>query len=180
MGILKRNFYTKNTLIVARELLGKTLCRRDNNVIYKGKIVETEAYTQDELACHAFRGKTPRAKVLFEKGGTCYVYFIYGMHYCINVVTDNEGFGSAVLIRALEPLENISSTNGPAKLTKAMNITTALNDLDMTDENSDLWIEDAPKIFDKNIIQTTRIGISAAKELPWRFYIKNNIWISRK
>lgn len=180
MDILKRKFYTKNTLVVARELLGKTLCRRDGNIIYKGKIVETEAYTQDEPACHAFRGKTPRAKVLFDKGGICYVYFVYGMHYCVNVVTEKEGFGAAVLIRALEPIENLSNTNGPAKLTKEMNITKELNNVDMTTGKSDIWIEDAHDISDENIIQTVRIGIKAAVDLPWRFYIKDNKWVSKK
>lgn len=180
MTILTRKFYTRNTLIVARELLGKTLCRRDGDIIYKGKIVETEAYTQEEPACHAYRGKTKRAKVLFEKGGTSYVYFVYGMHYCVNAVTDKEDYGAAVLIRALEPLENISNTNGPAKLTKAMNITKELNNLDMTSGKTDIWIEDADEISNENVIQTIRVGIKSAVELPWRFYIKDNKWVSKK
>jgi len=177
--MLKKEFYLRNTLDVAKELLGCTLCRRlEDGRILKGKIVETEAYTQDEKACHAFRGITKRSKTLFCEGGISYVYFIYGMYHCFNAVTEREGRGSAVLIRALEPLEGLEGTNGPSKLCRAMEITKELNEIDLTNPNSQIWIEEGQK--PKEVIQTTRIGIKEATELPWRFYIKDNKWVSKK
>lgn len=175
---MDKSFYNQNTIIVAKELLGKNLCHKVGDIVYKGMIVETEAYRQEDPACHAHCGLTPRNKVMFENGGISYVYFIYGMHFCINVVTERKGYGSAVLIRALEPIENIDNSNGPAKLTKAMHITKEENGLDLTNINSNLWIEENQNIEEENIIQTTRIGINKAIELPWRFYIKDNPWVS--
>lgn len=180
MNILKRKFFARNTVVVAKELLGKILCRRYGNVICKGKIVEVEAYTQDDPACHAYKGMTERNKQLFSKPGTAYVYFTYGMHYCLNIVTEKEGYGSGVLIRALEPVENIDRTNGPALITRAMNITKEQNGCDITTGKSEIWIEDAENICDKDIIQTVRIGIKSAADYPRRFYIGNNIWVSKK
>lgn len=180
MGIIEREFYAQDTLIVAKALLGKILCRKVDGCVLKGVIVETEAYTQEDPASHSYRGATKRAKTLFSKPGTSYVYFIYGMHHCVNVVTDREGYGSAVLIRALEPLENIDNTNGPSKLCKAMKITRELNENDFTSLNSPLWLEHGNKINDADIMQTTRIGIKKAIDYPWRFYIKANKWVSKK
>lgn len=179
MQIIERKFYEKDTIEVAKNLLGKTLCRRDGDKIYRGKIVETEAYKQEDEACHAFRGKTKRAKTLFEKAGTVYVYLIYGMYHCVNIVTEAEDYGSAVLIRALEPIDTILDTNGPAKLCRAMNITRDLNEVDATDSNSPVWIESGEDIPSGRIIQTTRIGIKVAVDYPWRFYIKGNKWVSK-
>lgn len=182
--ILKRDFYNKDALTVARLLLGHIICRKfDDGRIYKAKIVETEAYTQDEPSCHAYCGITKRSKTLFEQAGTLYVYFTYGMYYCANVVTDKKGFGSAVLIRGVEPLTKLgeySKTNGPAKFCKAFDITTDLNEIDITKKSSKVWIEQGENISDKDVIQTTRIGITKATQLPWRFYIKNNIHVSKK
>jgi len=100
------------------------------------------------------------------------------MYHCFNAVTEREGRGSAVLIRALEPLEGLEGTNGPSKLCRAMEITKELNEIDLTNPNSQIWIEEGQK--PKEVIQTTRIGIKEATELPWRFYIKDNKWVSKK
>lgn len=180
MKVIPKSFYKQNTLTVAKQLLGKVLCRRVGERILRGIIVETEAYTQDEPSCHAYRGVTNRSKTLFEEGGIAYVYFIYGMYHCMNVVTDKKGYGSAVLIRALEPLENLDNTNGPAKLCKELEITRELNETDLTTSKSGLWIEFGDDIREENIITTERIGIKSATDYPWRFYIKHNKCVSKK
>lgn len=180
MDKIERDFFARNTLIVAKELLGNVLCVKTGDKICRGIIVETEAYTQDDPACHAYRGFSERSKSLFSKPGTLYVYLIYGIHYCANIATEKENFGSGVLMRALEPLENICDTNGPAKLCKAMQITKNLDGCDVTAGKPPVWLEYGKKINPKNIIQTTRIGISKAKDYDWRFYIKDNKWVSKK
>ena len=177
--VLKRSFYANPTLDVARGLIGCVLCRRINGQIFRGKIVETEAYVQEDPACHAFRGKTKRNEVMFGKPGFAYVYFTYGMHYCINAVTEKEGRGCAVLIRALEPLEgNLTSTNGPARLCKSLGITKELNGVDLTSSKSPVWIEEGVKTDE--IVTTVRIGIKQAADYPWRFYLKESRWVSKK
>ena len=178
MVLLGKKFYSQDTVTVARELLGKVLCRRINNKILRGIICETEAYTQDEPACHAFKGKTNRCDVMFREGGFCYVYFIYGMHYCMNVVTEKEGRGCAVLVRALEPLDGLTGTNGPSRLCKTFGITKELNGVDLRSNLSPLWIEEGEKPLE--IVTSARIGISSAVDYPWRFYIKDSGWVSRK
>ncbi len=180
MAIIKREFYARNTLDVAKALLGQILCRRVGGEVRKGKIVEVEAYMQEDPACHAYRGKTPRAKTLFCKPGTSYVYFIYGMHHCVNIVTDRENYGSGVLIRALEPVQNIDNTNGPSRLCKALNITREQNETDVTALESDLWLEYGDDIESDDIVQTTRIGLKVGVDTPWRFYLKDNKWVSKK
>lgn len=180
MDILKRNFYNRATLQVAKDLLGCKLCRKIDGEVLSGIIVETEAYTQDDPACHAYRGKTPRSITLFKKPGIAYVYFVYGMHYCFNVVTENEGTAGAVLIRALEPLAPVLNTNGPAKLCKSLSISKDLNEVDLVSGNSILWIERGNEISHLNIETTTRIGIKQAADYPWRFYIKDNKFVSKK
>lgn len=180
MTVLKRKFFARDTTLVARDLLGKILCRREGGTVFKGKIVEVEVYTQDDPACHAYRGFSERTKSLFEQPGTAYVYFTYGMHYCINIVTDKKGYASGVLIRALEPVQNINNTNGPAKLTKAMNITRLHDGIDVTTGKNEIWIEDAEAVDNDCIIQTVRIGISRAIDYKRRFYIKDNKWVSKK
>lgn len=183
MEIIKSDFFSRNTVDVAKSLLGQVLCRQINNQMLRGLIVETEAYTQEDPSCHAYRGITNRSKILFDNPGTIYVYFTYGMHHCVNVVTEEKGRGCAVLIRAIEPIEpfNIEQqTNGPAKLCKAFNITRELNGLDGTKEKSGIWFEYGEELSPKNIIQTTRIGIKAAADYPWRFYIKDNKFVSKK
>ena len=184
MNILNENFFRQNTLLVAKNLLGKILCRKfeDGSVLY-GKIVETEAYTQEEESCHAFCGITKRSKTLFMQGGYLYVYFIYGMHFCANIVTENECYGSAVLIRAAEPLDKsfgMKDASGPAKLCRVFKITKDLNEINVTLPNSPIFLQDAPPVPENNIVQTERIGIKKAAELPWRFYIKDSKSVSHK
>ena len=179
MTILSRDFYNRNTVEVAHDLLGCKLSRRLNGNIYSGIIVETEAYTQDDPACHAFRGKTKRAITLFKKPGLSYVYLIYGMYYCVNVVTEPEETAGAVLIRALEPLSGLKNTNGPGKLCRELLITKDLNEVDLTAPDSELWIEKGTNIIPESIITTTRIGIKQAIDYPWRFYINNNPFVSK-
>jgi len=180
MGILKQDFYNRKTLEVAKDLLGYKLCRKINGRILSGIIVETEAYTQDDPSCHAFGGKTPRSITLFKKPGLAYVYFTYGMHHCFNVVTEPEETAGAVLIRALDPIGDLENTNGPAKLCKEMNITRELNEVDLTSEKSCLWIEKGIEITKNKIHTTTRIGIKQAADYPWRFYVKENRFVSKK
>jgi DNA-3-methyladenine glycosylase len=176
--------------IAAPRLLGCELVRWIDGVEVAGRIVETEAYSQEDVASHSYRGETPRTKVMFGPPGFLYVYFTYGMHYCCNVVTGSAGHGSAVLIRALEPLsgQGIMShnrrgqsgetlTNGPAKLCQALRIDKGLNGHDI--RHSPLRLVIRPPVGQQEIVQTTRIGISRAQEVPWRFYIKNNPYVSR-
>lgn len=174
---------------VAKRLLGCTLLRRlDVNEI-EVKIVETEAYHQSDTASHSYKGITERTKVMFGPAGHLYVYFTYGMHYCCNIVTGPEGEGSAVLIRAVEPLNNlellekrrhrsgVEVTNGPAKLCQALNISKSLNGHNLSSSPLQLKLNDP--LPEDEIITSTRIGISNAIEVPWRFYIKDNNYISR-
>jgi len=178
--ILKKEFYNRNTIDVAKSLLGCRLFRKINDKILGGIIVETEAYTQNDPACHAFKGKTPRAATLFKQPGIAYVYLIYGMYYCFNTITEPENTAGAVLIRALEPIPPLNNTNGPGKLCRELKITKELNEAKLTSQKSGLWIEKGEKIPENNIVSTTRIGIKVATDLPWRFYIKNNPYISKK
>jgi len=159
MGIISQDFYNRNTIEVAKDILGCKLNRRIGNEVLSGIIVEVEAYKQDDPACHAFRGKTPRAITLFKQPGIAYVYFIYGMYHCMNIVTEEYDKAGAVLIRALEPIPPTENTNGPGKLCKSLNITKEFNETDITSENSDLWIEEGIIVPKKQIITTTRIGI---------------------
>lgn len=175
-----QEFYNRNTVEVARDLLGYKLVRRIGNKLLEGIIVETEAYTQDDPACHAFKGKTQRALTLFKKPGLSYVYLIYGMYHCVNIVTEPEDTAGAVLIRALEPVFPLDNTNGPGKLCREMNITKELNEVDITSDKSLLWVERCIDVPEKNIHITTRIGIKQACDYPWRFYIKDNPFVSKK
>lgn len=177
MTILKKEFYAKPTPEVAKNLLGKVLCRKVDGKILKGKIVETESYTQDDKACHAYGGRrTKRCESLFAEPGTAYVYFTYGMYFCMNISTERKNYGAGVLIRALEPLQNLDNTNGPAKLCREMKIDKSLDGVDVKVRKSNLWIEDGEEV--KDFVQTSRIGIKEGLELPWRFYIKGNKWVS--
>lgn len=179
--ILTRAFYLRDTLKVAPGLLGCILNHRlEDGTVLSGIIVESEAYTQDDPACHAYRGKTPRSSTLFGQCGRAYVYFIYGMYHCFNVVTEPEERAGAVLIRALEPIPPLTHTHGPGRLCKSMQIIKELNEADLTDPKSPLWITQGKIIPDKNIIKTTRIGIRVATDYKWRFYIKGNPHVSVK
>ena len=182
MKPLKRSFFERPTLKVAPELLGKTIVLRQSRQKERlGIIVEVEAYTKDDAACHAARGKTPRNEVMFGPGGYSYVYFIYGMYHCLNFVTEKKGVPGAVLIRALEiPDEDPKVANGPGKLCRYLKITKEHNEKDCCDKDSPLIVTNtkSPKKF--TIIQTTRIGISQAVEFPWRWYIKDSHAVSKK
>lgn len=184
MNPLPRSFYNRDTQIVAQALLGKYLVHIHEDLEQIGRIVEVEAYLGDyDLAAHSCRGLTPRTRVMFGPPGYAYVYLIYGMHYCMNVVTEEEGHASAVLIRALEPFQNITlRTQGPGLLTKAMGITTALNAHDLTSNN--FYIAQSNQIAKlEHIEKRPRIGVDYAGEWakkPLRFYIKDNPYVSRK
>jgi len=185
------SFYARDTKLVAVELLGKVLAHQTNDGVIKGRIVETEAYYgPGDPASHAFGGKTKRSAIMWEKPGTAYVYFTYGMHYLINVVTERKGKAGAVLIRALEPIQGIeimrkrrgmidmkSLCNGPAKLTRAFGIDGRYNGASLT--SGKLIIEEGEeKKF--NVICTGRIGIKKGREDKLRFYIKGCQFVSKK
>ena len=196
MQKLPRSFYLRPTLTIARELPGMLLCRRYRGKTLIGRIVEVEAYLgRKDPASHAFRGKTRRNEVMFRTGGHLYVYFTYGMHFCANVVTEGEGIGHAVLLRALEPLEGLEEmkkhrglrgdgpdyrmlTNGPAKLCEALNIARNQNGTDLL--GSEIFITHGDNLPASSIRTSTRIGIRQGKEKRWRFYIKGNMFLSRK
>lgn len=174
---------------VAKALLGCYLVREVDGRELVGKIVETEAYHQSDAASHSYRGQTPRTRVMFGPPGYAYVYFTYGMHYCMNVVTGPPGEGSAVLIRAIEPVSGLRQmrerrggrpdhelTNGPAKLCYALDINKSLNEHDLS--KKPLQLRAGEPVPVNKIVQTTRIGISEAKEKPWRFYIKDSPFVS--
>lgn len=182
MQKLSREFYDRDTIIVAQELLGKYLIHKTDSLEQVGKIVEVEAYLgPHDLAAHSARGLTNRTKVMFGPPGYAYVYMIYGMYYCMNVVTEREGHAAAVLLRAVEPIKNITArTQGPGLLCKAMQINKKLNSHDLTSDN--FYIATFPKLDSFVTIKKPRVGIdyagSWAKKLL-RFYIKGNPFISR-
>lgn len=161
---------------VAQDLLGYFLIRKIGNKIIRGIITETEAYVgEDDLASHASRGRTPRTETMYGEAGRVYVYMVYGMYHCLNVVTEKKDFPAAVLIRGIK-IENTDykKTNGPGKLCKFLKIDRKLNNWDMTKEEK-LWIEPGIKIKNSEIKKDKRIGIDYAKhckEYLWRFYIK--------
>ena len=219
---LPQDFYLEETTEVAQKLLNCILIHKTPQGIIAGRISETEAYTQDDPACHAFRGKTPRNEAMFGEAGFSYVYFTYGMYHCFNIVTAKEGVGEAVLIRAVEPLfgmelmrhgrglinqtflknnaenqieneklrtkvrDGRAFAGGPGKICQAFHLTREQNGLDLTHKET-LWIAESTQNLDdkddkrdKEIITTPRIGISQATALLWRFYLKNELYISRK
>jgi len=179
-----------DVVAAARSLLGATLTRELDGQILTGRIVETEAYHQTDAASHSYKGQTPRTEVMFGPPGFLYVYFTYGMHYCMNIVTGPAGEGSAVLIRALEPLagqarmsENrrglagVQLTNGPAKSCQALAIDKRYNGHDL--RRAPLQLQLGPPLPPEQITVGPRIGISQAKDKPWRFYITGNPYVSK-
>jgi len=183
MKKIKRAFFDRDTVIVAKELLGKYLVHTSENIERIGKIVEVEAYLgPHDLAAHSAKGMTPRTKVMFGPPGHAYVYLIYGMYYCMNVVTEEEGHASAVLLRALEPIQNIEGkTQGPGLLCKAMHIDKRLHGHDL--ESDEFYIVDPEKSEFFTIVKRPRVGVDYAKH--WarrllRFYIKGNPFVSKK
>ncbi len=176
---------------VAPRLLGCLLIGGDAEQRLVGKIVETEAYDQSDAASHSCKGRTPRTEIMFGPPGHLYVYFTYGMHYCCNIVTGPPEHGSAVLIRAIEPISGqaimtlnrhgrigLELTNGPAKLCQAYGIDRQLNGHDLHEPPLQLQVQAALPAAE--IIQATRIGISQAQDTPWRFYIANSPFVSRR
>ena len=175
---LPRSFYERDTVMVAKDLLGKYLVHQERI----GKIVEVEAYVgQHDLASHTSKGQTPRTRVMFGCAGHAYVYLIYGMYYCTNVVTEREGIGSGVLLRAIEPIQNVHGrTQGPGLLSKAMHIDKQLNAHDLTSDS--FYIAAAENQEPLSIVEKPRIGVDYAKdwaEKLLRFYIKDNAFISK-
>ncbi len=185
--VLPRSFYARSTLLVARQLLGARLVRHSEGVTLAGLILETEAYIgEEDLGCHARVGRTPRTAVMYGPPGHAYVYFTYGMHWCLNVVTEREGFPAAVLIRALYPLEGLEimsrrrkgrGCDGPAKLTQALDISRAQNGVDLTNPASGLWIEAGLSIPDALVTKSPRVGLNSVpepwKSKPWRFLVEH-------
>ena len=181
--ILPRDFYNRDTVLVAKELLGKYLVHHIDGENRIGRIVEVEAYVgPHDLACHASKGVTQRTQTLYGPPGHAYVYLIYGIYHCFNVVTEPKGQGAAVLIRAVEPLLNLSlKTNGPGLLSLAYGITKELNGIDLIGER--LYLTQNPDKEKFTIIKRPRIGVDYAKH--WakrllRFYIKDNPYVSKK
>jgi DNA-3-methyladenine glycosylase len=189
--ILPRDFYARDTVKVAKALLGKHLVRVQGKYRMEGRIVEVEAYRGlDDPASHAFRGPTPRNAPMFGKPGHAYIYFTYGNHYCLNITTQDVGTPGAVLIRAMQPLEGLHEmrrlrpnmpdsnlTNGPGKLTKALGIDKSLNEVDMTRRGILFVTESDEAIFD--VAKSARVGISKGRDRLWRFYVAGNSYVSK-
>ena len=193
---LARSFYAQPTRQLAQALLGCRLVRQWQGWRLSGCIVETEAYIGEaDLACHARFGYTARTAVMYGRPGCAYVYFTYGMHWMLNVVSEAEGFPSAVLIRALEPVEGVAIMqqhrpvsrfselcSGPAKLTQALRIDQALNGVDLCNRHSDLWIETGQPLSARSVKRGPRVGLANTpepwKSKPWRYWITNNSFVS--
>ncbi len=200
--ILKPSFYQRDDVVkISKELLGKKIFTSINGSVTGGIIVETEAYrAPDDKACHAYQNKlTERTKTMFLEGGTLYVYISYGIHRMINVVTSQKGKAHAILIRAIEPTDGIDemlirrshdklryeTVNGPGKSAKALGVDTVHDGLFLCNKESGIWIEDTNSsiVSEDNIIIGPRVGMSKHTgpdaHRPWRFYIKNNKWVSK-
>lgn len=190
MNILARSFYDRDTVDVARDLLGKIMVRKINGSTVSGVIVETEAYRyKDDPASHTYGGMTERNKAMFGQVGRAYVYFTYGMHYCVNAVARSQDYeAGAVLIRSLVPktgmdfmskqrkTSDISNlTNGPAKLTQALKITKKEYGEDLT-KRSNLFVTDGQEIKKSEIFAGPRIGIKKANDKMWNFKIAKNVF----
>ena len=194
---MNRSFFRQDTVQLAQKLLGCLLVHRTQAGVTGGMIVETEAYVGAvDKACHAYRNRSERTEIMFHDGGVAYVYLIYGMHCCFNVVTGPEGAGNAVLIRALEPvfgmdlmcrrrgtgrIENLCS--GPGKLCQALDITRKEYGMDLCDENGPLFLTPFRHFDNDQIASSRRINVDYAEEAaawPWRFYVKDNMYVSKK
>lgn len=187
--ILPRSFYNRPTLTVARELLGARLVRILDGVQLVGLITETEAYISEmDLACHAKAGRTPRTQVMYGEAGHAYVYFTYGNHWMLNVVTERVNFPAAVLIRAIQPIEGAEvmskrrqgrDTFGPGKLCQAMGIGKGENGADLTETASGLWIEAGVKVPNSLVTKSPRVGLYSVpepwKSKPWRFKVNDHV-----
>lgn len=191
-AVLDRDFYARDTEIVARELLGCILECRSADGTTSGRIVETEAYIgEHDLACHAAAGRTRRTEPLYGAPGIAYVYFIYGVHWCFNAVTRAEGLPSAVLVRAIEPLagvalmrkrraaarRDVDLTNGPGKLCAALGIDARHNGLPL--QRPPILIRRGTAVDDADVIVTPRIGITQSAEWPLRWIVAGSPYVSR-
>ncbi len=188
---LPAKFYVRDTEQVARDLLGAVLRCTTSDGLASGRIVETEAYLgEHDLACHATAGRTQRTRWLYGASGTAYVYFIYGVHWCFNAVTRAVGSPSAVLVRALEPLEGVELmrerrgavrerdlTNGPGKVCEALGITGAQNGIPL--RKSAIEILRGVAVPDSKVVVTPRIGITKSAEWPLRWYVAENPYVSK-
>mgnify|MGYP001611982063 CR=1 FL=1 len=169
---LKAGFFNQNTLEVAKSLLGKVLCVKSGKRTIKGIIIETEAYRgEDDLACHAAKGRTKRTETMYRRAGMVYVYFIYGMYFCLNIVTEKENYPAAVLVRGI--LTEQKSISGPGRICRYFGIDKSFNGLNVS--GGKIWLEDRGiKIASKDIVASKRIGVDYAKHCknyPWRFSI---------
>jgi len=171
--ILKRNYFNRPTLTVARSLLGKYLVRQNGRAMRAGRIVEVEAYIgREDRACHASKGRTARTDVMFGPAGVAYVYLVYGMHHCFNIVTERVGHPSAVLVRAVEDVETRALIDGPGRICRFLAIDRRLNRVDLT-EGKLLWVEDrGERVAPTAVMRGRRIGVDYAgpwAKKPWRF-----------
>ncbi len=190
---LTERFYLRGALVVARELIGKLLVRKIGKLTLTAKIVETEAYIGDhDPAAHSYGRITERNKIIYGIGGVAYVYFIYGNYYCFNVVSGRKGVGNAILIRAVEPVIGIEYmrkfrgkakndyelTNGPSKLCMSLKIDKSLNGADLTKRGAVFVSRNTKKEFNE-IAVSKRIGINVGTEFPYRFFIKDNAFVTK-
>jgi DNA-3-methyladenine glycosylase len=175
--ILPREFFNRPTLLVAKSLLGKYLVRETAQGVLTGRIIEVEAYVgPTDLACHASKGRTRRTEVMFGMPGMAYVYLIYGMYHCFNVVTEREGFPAAVLVRGIElPQSSPTTVSGPGRVCRMFDIHRGLTGLDLT-VGKGLWLEDqGERLSPRLVSRTPRIGIDYAgawARKPWRFVLR--------
>ncbi|MEK6206139.1 MAG: DNA-3-methyladenine glycosylase [Chloroflexota bacterium] len=181
---LPRSFYARATLQVARDLLGKVLVYDGPAGRRAARLVEVEAYLGSrDPASHGYRGPTPRTAPMFGPPGRSYVYFVYGMYHCLNLVTERDGVAGAVLIRGAEPLEGVGddlrALAGPGKLARAFGLTTAHTNLDLV--RSTLFVRDAPAPPTSRVVRAARIGLRdhATTDRPWRFYVRGSPGVSR-
>lgn len=198
---LPLDFYRRSDVVqVSRDLLGTYLVTRFDGQLTAGRIVETEAYRgPDDKACHAWNNRfTPRTRVMYEPGGVAYIYRCYGIHHLFNVVSAGQGEAHAVLIRAIEPVDNIELmlarrgldavkrqlTAGPGALSQALGITTDFSGISLMDPGSPIWIEDrGESVPEAAIGVSARIGVESAGESalwPWRFFVRESAWVSGK
>lgn len=182
---LTREFYETDVVTLAKNLLGKTIHIKIDDKVHQYRIVETESYCGlTDKASHAYLNKrTKRTEVMFDHGGILYVYLIYGMYYCLNIVANQKEIPQAVLIRAIEPLTPNANlkTNGPGKICRALKIDKTFNGLDLV--SSDIMYITDDGLIREEIVVTTRINIDYAEEardFPWRFYLKDNPYVSKK
>jgi DNA-3-methyladenine glycosylase len=189
---LARAFYARPSTEVAPDLLGRSIVRRRGaGRLLSARIVETEAYQEDDPASHSYRGRTRRTEVMFGVPGHLYVYFTYGMHFCMNVVTGRPGEGSAVLLRAAQPLEGIEEMSrrrgtadpralcsGPARLCEALGVAASENGIDLVSGHG-LWLAEGAPVPRSSVVAGPRVGITSGTERPWRFWVDGDRFVSR-